>query len=1294
MMSALCGSPVSVALLAAMWCCPASAWAQQPAAAEDDPQFAEAVETYDNGNVEKYVALGWLEKGQAALDSHAEPWDNRGDYNTAVKWAKLAAKAVADRPYADIYFHILSEHVRICNHAGRPNEGKESLDRLLQFDSLDSIRRNYVSLLALYGKLVRTALPDGSLDRGLLAAAYPDLLTKMDTVEQAILHLNAPEQADQYLFEAWQRLQISWTSLYSSSVLAIAAGLKRNGGKEWKKGEGVHARKLLQRVWFIDENRFPSVAAAFYLKAYRFYQLFGDVTEILQSLTRARRLFAQAQDRNGLARADLAEADAILATGSTVDAMGVSAASPSGEFEQSGMALELIPPRPESVWQRRADQSRMVLMKAEVVFRNTKSRRGLAATYLRKGYLQSRLGRYDDASHLYGQARSVSTLAGDEPGRLLAMFHFMVNQIRANRIGLVQLTAQELLESLEKGDYKGLALGMGNTLLGLARRDLSRFATPGQQTAALKLSVQCYLLTANRRFIARHVADVAQIAAGLHLYDLTGRYAQKALTLLDQELQGQVQSWEKEGLLMVKAIVAHSAANSFLSSPAFRKESLQYARMAVDYAKGTKLQGSEEAETFQSTLLLACLHNREFAMARKLVAKNDDDRLFSIAMQAGDFKTAVTLAAGPCTKARRLALEAGAAAEGEEPVPPEVLEEAQRKLAFRVRRLAGAMIRLALAKKRKRPKSVPPEFASARNLVDEWKELISGEFDFNEEPWELLALHGQVAAGRNEPVAAWMFFSGALQAIAARLQTTRSVESRAEFMSSIYDLLQSIITFLAAHKDTEFDVPGKGKLTGAAAALAVVHELESLRLADMLAGGSEYQTGLLAPTEASALLIGEGRIKNATLELAELESRGAPDPSELKAAREELAAAREELAGARLLLDQKYPRFAFARGTPGDFSPSRFVELAKERKTTIVVYYLAEPDSYAWLVDAAGIRVHVLSVSARHIESLVGKLLDSMSGRTGKGGKGFNNAVAQKLYKALLEPLDAELPVATTIAIVPDGVLFSLPFGVLKTRNSYFIERNPFFIAPSLTALSHLAGRKQPEEAQNKLLILADPVFGVEGTAGGEDSSSSLKSGLLSLQMMPAAPSSSTPVEDLVDLFGKRNVAASLGRDATELVFKKVGGEYSILHLACPVVTNPADPAYSGLVLAPAASPEEDDFLHASEVSIVPLKARLAVVAAYETGLGRMTQKEGLAGLIKGFHTAGVPTVVATLTPTDAGAAAPFLTAFYEAVKRGEPIHRAVQEAALKLQGQPGSADPAFWGGYVVYGLGDQKLEP
>jgi CHAT domain-containing protein len=87
----------------------------------------------------------------------------------------------------------------------------------------------------------------------------------------------------------------------------------------------------------------------------------------------------------------------------------------------------------------------------------------------------------------------------------------------------------------------------------------------------------------------------------------------------------------------------------------------------------------------------------------------------------------------------------------------------------------------------------------------------------------------------------------------------------------------------------------------------------------------------------------------------------------------------------------------------------------------------------------------------------------------------------------------------------------------------------------------------------------------------------------------------------------------------------------------------------------------------------LPLEGlRLCVLSACETGLGELTEGEGVHGLVRAFHLAGCPDVVASLWQVNDRATAALITKFHHElwVNKKPPID-ALREAQLLVSRRP-----------------------
>jgi CHAT domain-containing protein len=112
---------------------------------------------------------------------------------------------------------------------------------------------------------------------------------------------------------------------------------------------------------------------------------------------------------------------------------------------------------------------------------------------------------------------------------------------------------------------------------------------------------------------------------------------------------------------------------------------------------------------------------------------------------------------------------------------------------------------------------------------------------------------------------------------------------------------------------------------------------------------------------------------------------------------------------------------------------------------------------------------------------------------------------------------------------------------------------------------------------------------------------------------------------------------------------------------------------YVGLALAGANDPKAAGILTGLDIVDLPLEdLKLCVLSACETGLGELTEGEGVAGLQRAFHVAGCPNVIGSLWKVDDKATAALMAQFYHELRvNKQPVIEALRRAQLTIYHHP-----------------------
>ena len=285
-------------------------------------------------------------------------------------------------------------------------------------------------------------------------------------------------------------------------------------------------------------------------------------------------------------------------------------------------------------------------------------------------------------------------------------------------------------------------------------------------------------------------------------------------------------------------------------------------------------------------------------------------------------------------------------------------------------------------------------------------------------------------------------------------------------------------------------------------------------------------------------------------------------------------------------------------------------------------------------------------------------------------------ALSRELYETLIGPASKELKNIRALCIVPDGLLWTLPFQALtSTRGSYLVQEYALHYAPSLSVLVEMNSRSTKPDVAGSLVAFGNPVIGRDEKLNQD------------LCPLPEAEAEVAAVATTVRSPAKK---IFIGREAQEKTFKALAPEYSTIHLATHGVLDNRDPLYSHLLLTKTEGDVENDgWLEAREIMNLRLNAELAVLSACETGNGRISPGEGVIGMSWAFLVAGTRSMLVSQWRVNSASTAQLMKNFYQVLaKRPNTIDKAeaLRQASLRLLKDPRYRHPFYWAGFALVG--------
>jgi CHAT domain-containing protein len=466
----------------------------------------------------------------------------------------------------------------------------------------------------------------------------------------------------------------------------------------------------------------------------------------------------------------------------------------------------------------------------------------------------------------------------------------------------------------------------------------------------------------------------------------------------------------------------------------------------------------------------------------------------------------------------------------------------------------------------------------------------------------------------------------------------------------------------------------------AADALIYAERSKGRTLLDVLHGGRRDQETLSDADRArrAALVRALGE-KNRQLLAAQTAAQSDAAAIELRT---------HDVRAAQLALDQfetelaaRDPRLRVQLGAAPIVALHDLPKLLPDARVAFVEFVTHEEGTDVFVVDRDGARARVthrrIPIARAALERRAGRFADAVA-----AGAFAYKAEGRALYDMLLAPVEARLRSKEVIAIIPDGVLWRVPFAALVTRDGRFlVERSACFFAPSISVYREMAQHRR-EAGSTALLAVGNPALG--------DSAGSQFRGIYRNVSLGSLPEAESEVRQIAMLYGASRSRLFTGAGADESRVKNAMPESRVIHFAAHGVLDDRNPMYSEIVLAQRPESDDDGVLQAWEMMRLDLHADLVVLSACSTARGAIGAGEGLIGMTWALFAAGCPSTVATLWNIDSPSAAELMVDFHRRLTATSPRTRFAKAEALRAAQlrmiRRGRRNPFYWSAFELIG--------
>jgi CHAT domain-containing protein len=396
-----------------------------------------------------------------------------------------------------------------------------------------------------------------------------------------------------------------------------------------------------------------------------------------------------------------------------------------------------------------------------------------------------------------------------------------------------------------------------------------------------------------------------------------------------------------------------------------------------------------------------------------------------------------------------------------------------------------------------------------------------------------------------------------------------------------------------------------------------------------------------------------------------------------------------ELSRARSLLDavkirgqligtEATPDLRF-NGTSEPIPPAKIQRLMPE-KAQILEYAILEDKLIIWLISKSKLEGRVVNIRSKDLTEELTLYLKRISNPNDQNAP-LTLKAAGALYEILVRPVEGMLDKGKLICIVPDKILYLLPFETIFSRQSgkYLLEDYSIIYASSANLFLYCSekARQKSEARPEELLSVGNPQFDRK-----------LFPDLADL------PSAANEAVRIADYYAERSVFVN--DKAVKTAILQGLKDSDVVHLALHYVPHPRSPMLSQIPLATVGAGskgarEDSAVLAAYEIyNLNMTRTRLIVLAACQTRVETWFNGEGPVGLSRVFLAAGIPLTVASLWPVEDSRATTELMINFHRARKSEGLSTVESLRAAKIRLLKGPEKkyqhPFYWAPFTVTG--------
>lgn len=349
-------------------------------------------------------------------------------------------------------------------------------------------------------------------------------------------------------------------------------------------------------------------------------------------------------------------------------------------------------------------------------------------------------------------------------------------------------------------------------------------------------------------------------------------------------------------------------------------------------------------------------------------------------------------------------------------------------------------------------------------------------------------------------------------------------------------------------------------------------------------------------------------------------------------------------------------------------SPLKLNQIQNEmaENTQLLVYSVLATKLLIWVVDKERVNSTKVEISNKQLSE---KILTYVSWIRSKESKYEQIELSKELYGILISKIKPFLDANKETFIVPDKILFHLPFNTLFS-DKYLIEEFNISYSPSANVFLHSSNtaKQFTDRKTENLLSIGNPAF----------NPTDYENKLVNL------PSAKQEAENVAVNYQKSNILTE--NSATKEEFKKLSRKADVIHFAGHYLIEEKSPLLSSLVLA-GGTKKESSLANYEILEENLSHIRLIILSACETGIEKYYKGEGLIGASRTFLAKNVPLVIASQWKVDSEATKELMIRFHQIRKTSDlNTSQSLRLAQLEILKSEKYKDPYYWAAFVSLG--------